>query len=454
MTGAPSPVAVIGAGFSGTMAALHLLPRLGQRAILLCERGERFGRGVAYGTDDAWHLLNVRAANMSAFPDQPHHFLEWLAAQGARSAGESHETPAGTFVSRRLYGDYLTQLLNGAVTGREGATRLILVPDEAVDLVPEHGGYRLVLAGGVTHHVDAAVLALGNLPPEEPAGTLHVADPWTTPFTGGLRDGEPVVVIGTGLTMVDVALHLRHAGFGGPVVAISRRGLHPRSHVATTPWPMRALTEAERRSPARLLRRLRREAVAADGASASWHGVVDALRPMVSEIWRGFPVERQQSFLRHARPWWDVHRHRMAPPVSEAFHAMIASGWLTIHAGHVEAITEGSDTATVSFRPRGTGRSVAIPAQRVINASGSTAPDQSCLALVGRLFERGLVRTDRHGLGLDQTDDLALVGANGTPTPRLWALGPLGTGSFWECVAVPDIRQQAARLAADIAARV
>ena len=445
------PVAVIGAGFSGTMAALHLLPRLGARAILLCERGERFGRGVAYATSDSWHLLNVRATNMSAFPDQPRHFLDWLDAHATTHTDDIHTTPAGTFVSRRIYGDYLASLLTTAVSGREGASRLILVPDEVVDLVLEPGGYQLVLAGGVTHRIAGAVLAAGNLLPESAGSERHVADPWTVPFTEGLQDGAPVVIVGTGLTMVDIALHLRHAGFGGPVVALSRRGLQPQPHAAAPPWPLPSFSKPERRSPARLLRRLRQEIAAAAAQGLPWQSVIDSVRQETSEIWRGIQTDQQGSFLRHARPWWDVHRHRMSPPVSAALDTMTATGFLTVRAGHIVDIEEENEATIVHFRPRGTAEIETIAAQRIIEASGSVAPDRCGMPLLQRLTERGLVRLDRHRLGFDQADDLSLIGASGEKTPGLWGLGPLGTGAFWECVAVPDIRLQAVRVADGIA---
>lgn len=277
---------MVGAGFSGTMTALHLLPRLGSRAILLCERGERFARGVAYGTGNPGHLLNVRAANMSAYPDRPDHFLAWL-GRTAPAAGtdEVRVTAAGTFVSRRLYGRYLTALLSDAVAGHDGASRLILVPDEVVDLVPAEVGYRLVLAGGVEHGVAGAVLAAGTLLPTRNDPGPYVANPWLGSFTENLRPREPVVVVGSGLTMVDVTLQLLHAGFEGPIVAISRRGLRPHVHAAATSWPTPALTARERGSPAQLLRRLRREVAAATAGGASWHGVVDSLRSLTSGLW-------------------------------------------------------------------------------------------------------------------------------------------------------------------------
>lgn len=165
---------------------------------------------------------------------------------------------------------------------------------EVVDLQPEPEGYRLVLAGGITHRVAGAVLAAGNLPPEDPGERPYVADPWTASFSDGLRAGEPVVVIGSGLTVVDMALRLQHAGFGGPAIAISRCGLRPQSHAATIPGPMPTFTAAERRSPARLLQRLRREMAEAAGTGVAWQSVVDSLRPITTELWRGLAPDGQE----------------------------------------------------------------------------------------------------------------------------------------------------------------
>jgi uncharacterized NAD(P)/FAD-binding protein YdhS len=450
------PIAVIGAGFSGTMVALHLLPRLGTRTILLCERGERFARGTAYGTFEPAHLLNVRAANMSAYPDRPDHFVDWLSALESGDDAQAHETqihetqihetPVGTFVSRGLYGRYLTSLLRAAVGDEDGSRRLVLVGDEAVDLLPDQEGYRLVLASGREHRVGGVVLAVGNLLPVQAKMGPYIANPWSCAFAEGLRPGEPVVVIGSGLTMVDAALQLRASGFPGPVIAISRRGLLPLTHGATSPWPKPALSEEESRSLPRLLRRLRMEAKAAQAEDVSWRSVVDSLRPITLALWQGLPEEEQRRFLRHARPWWDIHRHRMAPPVGRQIAEMVANGYLRIHAGRILSVETGADGASVSYRPRGRQVTELIEAQRVINARGTIPADQAGSLLLNRLIGAGLARPDRHGLGLALTDGFEVVGEGGV-TPGLWALGPLGRGVFWECTAVPDIRNQAARIA-------
>jgi uncharacterized NAD(P)/FAD-binding protein YdhS len=325
------------------------------------------------------------------------------------------------------------------------------VGDEAVDLEPCEGGYRLVLAGGRTHRISHAVLAAGNLLSGGNSEGPYVANPWSYDFAKRLELDRLVVILGTGLTMVDIATQLRESGFAGPVIAISRRSLLPRSHVATTPWTTPTLSERERSSLRVLVRRVRREVADAARQGVAWQSVIDSLRPLTVRLWQDLPVREQARFLRHLRPWWDVHRHRTAPPVAQAIEGFVAEGWLRIQAGRVLSVDTGQRSAIVRFRPRGETRTVAIEAQRVVDATGIAGSTQCGDLFLRRLVERGLVRPDRHRLGLDVTEDLRAIGAAGAVSPGLWALGPMVRGMFWECTAVPDIRRQASELAASIA---
>jgi uncharacterized NAD(P)/FAD-binding protein YdhS len=449
-----APITVIGAGFSGTMTALHLLERVRNRSVLLCERAPTFARGAAYSTSDPVHLLNVRAANMSAFPDQPEHFSQWLAAECALDGSGLHETPVGTFVSRELFGRYLSSLVGDALDSNDGASRLRIVPDEVVDLQPEEGGYTLVLAGGRKHRVSGAVVAIGNLLPERCATSPYVENPWVTPFAEGLVPGEPVVVIGSGLTMVDVVSRLWASGFAGPVIAISRRGLLPHTHGLTLSWPPPDFTTRERRSLARLLHRVRAEIAAAQREGVGWQSVIDSLRPLTAGLWQGLPKSEQRRFLRHLRPWWDTHRHRMAPPIGQQILGLIDQDYLRLQAGRIVSMDVGAQAVDVTYRPRGQQDAVTLRAQRVINATGSSPAQAVGDPLLRKLVDRGLVQLDGHRLGIEATSRLELVGASGKVTPQLWGLGPILRGMFWECTAVPDIRRQAAQLADEIAASV
>ena len=165
-------------------------------------------------------------------------------------------------------------------------------------------------------------------------------------------------------------MQLWASGFAGPVIAISRHGLLPRTHVPSTPWPLPALTDDERGSVLRLLRRIRREAEAARAEGAAWQDVLDALRPATATLWQRLPLVEQRRFLRHARRWWDVHRHRTAPPIAQQLHGLVQQGYLSVEAGRVTNVETVDGHARVTYRPRGRSGEVHIEAQRVVDATG------------------------------------------------------------------------------------
>ena len=448
----PLPVAVIGAGFSGTMAAIQLLARLSPgRGVLLCERAERFGPGRAYATGNPDHLLNVRAANMSAYPDRPGHFTDWLAGFDERVEPGIRVTPAGTFAARGLYGRYLAELLTGAVTGAD-ALRLRLVNDAIIDIRQEDGRLSLHSAGGRTYAAAGAVLAMGNLvTPAEPPSRYRF-DPWRSDAFARLHPHLPVMIVGTGLTMVDAVMTLRRHGFEGRIVALSRRGLVPAVHAPAASSPPPVLSARERTSLSALCVRIRTEVEAAVAAGTDWRGVIDALRPVTDQLWLGLPEAERGRFLRHLRPFWDVHRHRSAPPAGAAIAEAIADGRLVVRAGRIVAIADGPGHARVTFRPRGTEARETLDVQGILDARGIGTVAGTQDPQLSRLIARGLVRPGPFGIGLDAAADLSLRRDAGAPEARLWTLGPLLRGVFWECTAVPDIRNQAAALAAAVAA--
>ena len=328
-------VAIVGAGFSGTMAAIQLRRRLPRdHVVYLFERSGRFARGPAYAASAEPHLLNVRAANMSAFPDQPNHFQDWLESNESLLPGDVERTEVGVFATRRLYGRYLRQLLFRETNESGGGVQL--VADEVVGISRISSGYAVICKSGRRVEAAGVVLTVGNLPSAERSDGVVVHDPWADEATAWLRPDEPVMVVGTGLTMVDLALGMRSRGFTGPIIALSRRGLVPQRHApAGGAWPTPAFTEAERRSLVALLRRLRIEVAEAVAQNIGWRAVIDGLCPITAELWRGLPATERTRFLRHLRPWWDVHRHRIAPAAADRFEALLREGNLMIRRGRI-----------------------------------------------------------------------------------------------------------------------
>lgn len=438
-------IAVIGGGFSGAMAAVHLCRTLpADHQIVLIERRGGFGRGAAYAETAAPHLLNVRSGNMSAWPDQPAHFDAWLASR-PEAAEETVLSDCGAFATRRLYGRYLRSLLYAAIQDSAGRVRLVF--DEVATVQQDGADYRLTCRSGREIGCSGVVLALGNLSDSAPGCGVVFNDPWCDAATAGLHTDAPVLIVGTGLTMVDLVLGLQARAFCGPIIAVSRRGLVPAAHAPIArPWMTPELTPAERVSLLALLRRVRHEVRQAAAEGVNWRAVIDSLRPVTAQVWQGLPEAERLRFLRHLRPFWDTHRHRMAPSSATRLAEMRRSGQLDLRRGRLVGVDVQNGQAIARLRMHGGVAPTALAVQRVIHATG-IRPAGAQNSLIRSLIDQGLARIDSLGLGLAVSPDLALLGADGRPSPGLWALGPIVHGTFWECTAVPDIRLQARHLA-------
>lgn len=418
-------VAIVGGGFSGTVTAVHLADA-GARVTLI-ERSGRFGEGVAYGTREPAHLLNVRASNMSALADRPDHFEAWLGdGQGASFAG------------RMKYGAYLQDLLAkiGGPVER--------VEDEAVGV--ESGS--VALRSGRVVEADAVVIAAGNILPEPwrafaKAAVPYVNEPWSRGGQDAIaelaRQTGELLVLGTGLTMIDAMLSLTAHGFEGRVLALSRRGLLPRPHAAGG-GAAPALPVARR--PMDLLRWVR-----ARSADGDWRSVVDALRPGTVDIWQSWTDPERSRFLRHLRPWWDVHRHRVAPEIAGQVERWTTEGRLRARAGRVFVGEDGGLRVLV----RGASNAEPIEIAGIVNCTGPQGDLRTSRdPLIRALLVSGAARTDAFGLGLDVDADCRIVDRTGQVPHGFYAVGPMTRGRFWEMTAVPDIRRQASDLAACI----
>jgi uncharacterized NAD(P)/FAD-binding protein YdhS len=452
-------IAVIGAGFSGTLLTLHLLRRCpAPTRLVLIERNSQFGRGLAYATGNASHILNVPAGRMSAFHDQPSDFLEWLTRQPESETGTA--IGPGTFAPRRLFGAYIRALLNDEIK-RSGRDRLELVKGDVIGL--DHTGRPLVLTldRNRTVQADFIVLAIGNFPPEPmPIANpgfydtaFYRPDPWAADALTDLDSDAPVLLVGTGLTAVDAVISLLDQGHEGPIYALSRRGLLPRRH-AGVPVPA-AEHEPYPTAVNALTRFLRKETTRAMAQGSGWQPVIDELRPFMVDVWQTMPLQDRKRFLRHLRPWWDVHRHRMAAEVADRVDATRLRGQLRILVGRVRDYTIRGDIVEVHYRPRQQADLATIEVARVINCAGPGADyDRIQEPLIRDLLGDGVVRPDPLRLGLDVTGNCALLNHQGAISRRLFAVGPVTKGTFWEMTAVPDIRRQTEKLAEYLAGLV
>lgn len=428
-----SPVAIVGAGFSGTMVAANLARR--NIPSILVESSGRAGEGTAFSTKEPVHLLNIRAAMMGAWADNPTDFAE------------KENLAPDVFAQRRQFGAYLRAILDAAVDSGNTA----VVRGKAVSAVRKEGGWKIALADGGAVESDALVLALGNQPPAKlpfagQAGERLIGDPWGARARSAIADAAAthadVLIVGTSLTMIDIALSLDLAGHRGRTVAISRRGKLPLPGGLHDPAPVEwsDVPQPRVRDIAKWLRRR--------SAEVGWRSAIDSLRPHSHRLWQSLPLEEKQLFLRYGRPWWDIHRHRIAPEVSARVHEMIAMERLEVIAGRILEVVKAEDGVRVTYRRRGHHD----PEQPcnfawIFNCTGPLADIRRTEEpLLAQLLDDGLTTPDELAIGFS-VDERSRAG----PAERLWALGTLTKGRYWEMIAVPDIRDQAAAVAKDIA---
>ena len=440
-------VVIIGGGASGVLLACHLLrdPDRDIRVTLVEKRPE-IGRGIAYFTANPGHLLNVRATNMSAFPDQPDHFWRWLCAREDEVAA-AWRVPSDPFcfAPRKIYGDYIGSLIAPLTSERKGRLRIIW--GECASIAENQSDVTVTLADGSRYHGDVAVLAIGfdSAPPHRAACYV---DPWVAPADAGVKPNHRILIVGTGLTMVDYVLSLSLSGHRGPVFAISRRGLLPRGHRPVQPLRIDQADVPFGKSMTELLRWLRELSHAQIEQGGDWRSIVDGIRPHTQRIWQELPLAARRSFLEHARAWWGAHRHRMAPEVETRINATIASGRLTVTAGKLCDVEPGNADVLIRYRKRGATTVETLHVDEIVDCRqiGST-PLKAVNPALRSLIDQGLARPDPLCIGIDVTPDSAIISRAGVASQRLFAVGPLTRAAFWEIIAIPDITKQCMTLA-------
>jgi uncharacterized NAD(P)/FAD-binding protein YdhS len=181
---------------------------------------------------------------------------------------------------------------------------------------------------------------------------------------------------------------------------------------------------------------------------------MDGLRPKTHLLWQSLTPEQRGRFLRHALPWWNIHRHRIAPEVHKAFETLLSEGTLDIHAGYLRSLEQGQDGITVLYRRRHTQMLRDIQVDWVVNCTGMERAGIGHSRLLESMRDDGVILLDSFGLGVEVDDQSRLLRADGQIWPGLFAAGALTAGRFWEITAVPDIRVQAQKIAQTVTDRV
>jgi uncharacterized NAD(P)/FAD-binding protein YdhS len=443
-------ITIIGGGASGTLLAINLLQNAdGQEVELnLVERRPRIGRGVAFGTTRDSHLLNVPACKMGAFPDDIEHFHKWLTERGLGYQPND-------FVPRVKYGEYLREVFSHTAEKIRPNIRLNLVDDEAVDMSVNGHSAEVMLHSGEILPSHSVVLAFGNFKPPHPSvGDLgftksdrYFHDPWNSRLYETIKPDDTIFVVGTGLSMVDVALHFHKQGHRGKISAISTRGLLPAVHKLGYTYPSFAdeLKSTERITD--ILKTVRCHMKKADANGSNWRAVIDSLRPVTQQLWLDLPTAEKQYFRQHLSRYWNVARHRMPATAAAILVEMRTNGTLEILKGRLKTITlNDEEKFDIKFATNGVEHLVSADA--LVNCIGSEANFTKVDSpFVKKLIERKHIRNDELSLGVDASADGRVVGKNGKPSRVVYTLGTALKGILWESTAIPEIRTQARNLA-------
>jgi uncharacterized NAD(P)/FAD-binding protein YdhS len=455
-------ILIVGGGLSGTLLALQLLRLPGARRVTIVERRAELGRGEAYSATQLGHTLNANAARMSVDPDNPDDLSQWLAvhlAAGGWPEAHRQGVPAAQlFPPRGLFGSYVRQRLAEAqaVGARHGAG-LEQVQGEVVSLEATADGVRAGLADGRVVHARLGVLATGLYPaartPRRQADGLdrQAMDPWNVAAMAQLPVDARVMIVGSGLTMVDAVESLREAGHRGPIRIFSRHGLLPQPRRQPPAWADFLASDPSLRSPRQLLRALRAECRQAAAAGIDWQAPLDTVRPHIARLWGQASDRQRRQFVRHVRPWWESHHHRSPPQGDALLNDLIDEGRLRIEAAACLGLEGPADHGAplrLRIRRRGTEAVEVVEGDALINSSGIEYDWRKVdMPLPRQLLAGGWVRPGPLALGIAAAADGVVLDAHGQPGQCLFSLGPPLRGMHWESTAVTDVAAQAQRLA-------
>ncbi|MEA1027622.1 FAD/NAD(P)-binding protein [Pseudomonas sp. N-137] len=454
-------VLIIGGGLSGAMLAAQLLRLPGRRNVLIVEPRSELGRGEAYSAVELGHTLNGNAARMSVDPDNADDLTQWLAefieAGGWPESDQQHVPVSELFPPRGIFGLYVQQRLAEArALGARNGSVAEHVRGEAVDLQVAGDAVLLTLDDGQTLRGRFAVLATGMFPaartPQTESSGLNAAalDPWDVAAMRRLDPQSTVLIIGSGLTMVDAVVSLEQAGHRGPIEVFSRHGLLP--HVRRQPpeWVDFLAADHSLRSPRQLMRALREQCRQAQAEGIDWQAPLDTVRAHIGRLWSQASDVQRRQFVRHVRPWWESHHHRSPPLSAELVARLHEEGRLRIQAASFKGLAPSAEGAVnIRIRRRGEADLTVVQGAALINSSGIEYDwRRVARPLPQQLLARGLVQPGPLALGIAARPDGAVLDAQGEPASRLFAMGPPLRGMWWESTAVTDVASQAKALAA------
>lgn len=450
-------VAIIGGGFCGVMTLIHLLKTARSPLhITLVHHTDLLAKGIAYDTYSDEHVLNVEARNMSAFPDEPDHFVNWCKQSDLCSSYPKEQLPF-LYLPRNIYGKYLSQVYHDALLHIPNQVNLYFTHAEATDMQKEGDHYRIFCSDGTSVLAHKVVIATGNHLPGHSAlndktivsNPKYFPNPWTENAVLGLDGSAPVFIIGTGLTMVDVVIGLQEKKFSNKIYALSPKGFnilahrphHPQREILdelAPPYELEKLVQLFRKYVRKALKH-----------GESGETVVDAVRSKTQEIWQSLDLKDKQRFMSHVRHLWGVARHRLPGHIHNQVQDLIKEGRLEIIAGRILEVYDENNQLVIKIKRRKSQTEETLRVARVINCTGpQTDIRKFDSQLFKNLLKKEIISPDDMYLGVHATSEGQIIQKDNTPSSQLFVLGSLLKGKLWESTAVPELRKQSKNLAA------
>lgn len=444
-------VAIVGGGFTGAVLAIHLAKRRrGKDAvrIILFEPRDRLGPGLAYSTTEPTHRINVPAGKMTVYPDDPESFVRFATDAGAFAQDPDAFAASGLPYPRRsVFGDYVTAqitpyLHSGVIEHRK--TSVSAIEKTA-------SGWLLRGQDGGTVSADVAVIAVSHPAPTVPSAfaTLKdhpkfIADATRDSALDSISASDSILLVGNGLTSADVIATLKAKGHNGSILAISRRGLRSRGHAVSDQEPFGDFLSPPSVRASDLLHRVRITLRQAQDAGLSWHAVLDALRAQGQEIWQALPIAERRRLARFVRPFWDVHRFRIAPQVEHVLNDAIKAGQLSIRAGSVKSAV----LAGQGFEVRLRSPKAHLPSSLYVDAIiVTTGPAHGGILtsqpFLDGLHNAGVLSNCETGLGIACDLNAVARDQHGVAVPGMFIAGPLARGTFGELMGLPQVTEHA-----------
>ncbi len=444
-------IAIIGAGASGTITAINLLKKLQQPAsiFLIEKRNEALYRGAAYSSQLDYEPLNVYAGRMSLYNDNHDDFYNWILAN-KKSSGEITQE---SFVSRRWYGEYLEANLKAAADKRQKEVSFAIIPTATINITKAaEGNYLLQQEDEKIIEADFVILATGN---EKPAdviskeailvlGENYISNPWNENPMENISIDESVLLIGTGLTMVDHVVSFKKRNHSAKVFALSRNGLLPRPHKHSPVYKIEKEITSE--NIEQLNANIVEEIEKAKSQNLDWRSVIEALRPVTTKIWQALSDESKNIFLNKYRIYWDIHRHRMPPASHNEINEMVSQNKFEILKGTITEVIKTESAFQIYYKDATILNSVTV--NRIINCTGPSGDYEKCdNPLFKNLLAKGWIKKDKHNIGIATGAAGELIQANGNVLENAFAVGPLRKAMEWESTAIREIRTQAEQVA-------